>query len=134
MASYDQKTELKTQPALNPSAIASNTTTVGTAVNTLTFEAVTFSIQSGTITDGVYTPVVEDSSDNVTYAPVADDFLIGTEAEAAFVAADDNVCKRIGYVGKKQYARLSIVSTGVTTGGALSAQAILGEPFVGPVA
>jgi hypothetical protein len=44
---------------------------------------------------------------------------------AVFAATDDNTVKSLSYVGSKRYARLKIVSTGVTTGGTLGAIAVL---------
>lgn len=43
--------------------------------------------------------------------------------------ADRNICKRIGVIFKKPYVRLSIVTTLKTTGGTMTADAILGESF-----
>jgi hypothetical protein len=55
-------------------------------------------------------------------------------ALTGFVAADDDAIKRIGSIGKKRYQRLSIVSTGVTTGvDFMGATAVLGHAKSGPV-
>jgi hypothetical protein len=57
-------------------------------------------------------------------ADVAASQVLGT---AVFAATDDNVVKSLSYLGSKRYARVKIVSTGVTTGGTFSALAILGR-------
>lgn len=113
--------------ALNIGSIGSNTTTAGAIIDTKGYGALEFIIQSGAITDGTFTPLVEegDESNLSDSAAVSDDNLFGTEAGAAFVAADDNRVKRVGYwVGAKRYVRLSLVSSGVTTGGTLGAIAV----------
>jgi hypothetical protein len=122
--------------ALNATAISSNTTTAGAIIDTQAFEALEFIIQSATITDGTYTPLVEygDQSNLSDAAAVPDAELISTEAAAAFVATDDNKVKRIGYIGAKRYVRLSLVSTGVTSGGTLSAVAVKARPSLMAVA
>lgn len=132
--SFDSKNNIKAQVALNIQTIATDTTTAGTSVDLLGYNSATIAIHSGTLTDGTYTPVLSDSDDNSTFTAVADDFLIGTEADASFVATDDNKIKTIGYVGGKRYIKLSIVSASTTSGGILGAQALLGHPNHAPVA
>lgn len=134
MSSFDLKNNVSATNALNIQAISSNTSVAGVSIDTKGFESATFAIQSGTLTDGTYTPEVSESDDNITFTAVADDFLIGTEANAVLVATDDNKVKTIGYVGKKRYVKLTITSTGVTSGGTLGASVILGHPISAPVA
>ncbi len=131
MASYDQKTSLKAVKALNIASIATNTTTVGPSIDTTGFESITLFIELGARTDGTFLPVVQGSDDNSTFADVTDGFLIGTEAEASLNTA--NTIKSIGYVGKRRYVRLSIVSSGVTSGATVSATAILADAVKRPV-
>ena len=66
-------------------------------------------------TDATFTQLVEDSDDDITYAPVSDTFLLGTEAEASFAKADENTCKRIGYIGSKRYVRSTITPANNTS-------------------
>lgn len=131
MANRDMHNNILPAVAFNTQAISSDTTTNGTEVDLQGFESLEFIIQSGTITDGTYTPLVEESDTSGSgYTAVADTDLLGTEADAAFAAADDNVTKRIGYIGFKPYVRLSIVSASTNTGGTLSASAIKGHPLI----
>lgn len=132
MAKKDMHNNILQKPALNPQAIATDTTTAGVIIDTQGFESVEFIIQSATITDGTYTPLIEegDASDLSDASAVADADLLGTEAAAAFAAADDNEAKRVGYKGQKRYVRLSLVSAGTSTGGTLAAIAVLGHPHV----
>jgi hypothetical protein len=132
MASYEQKTSLKPVKALNITAITSSTTTVGSSIDTKGFESLTLFVELGARTDGTFLPLVQDSDDDINFANVDDQFLIGTEAEAQINTA--NTIKTIGYVGKKRYVKLSIVSTAVTSGGAtVSATGILANANVKPV-
>jgi hypothetical protein len=131
MATYDQKTLLKPVKALNIGLINSNTTTIGNSIDLVGFEACTFVVELGARSDGTFLPIIQDSDDNVSFTDVIDQFLIGTEAEAQINTA--NTIKTIGYVGKKRYVKLSLVSTSVTTGATASATAILGHSAVNPV-
>jgi hypothetical protein len=136
MASFDLYNDITVTSGLNIGAISTNTTTSGPWIDTLGAYGLTYSILSGTITDGTYTPNLQESdSDAGSHSDasnVSTDFVIGTYADATFVAADDNTAKKLGYAGKKRYVRLQLVSTGVTTGGTLSASAIVGIPRHAP--
>lgn len=120
--------------ALNTQAIATDTTTAGAIIDTAGFESLTFAVQSGTLTDGSYTVLLQegDNSDLSDAEAVADADLLGTEAGASFALADDNKVTKIGYSGTKRYVRLSIVSAATTTGGTLGAVAILGHARYNP--
>lgn len=128
MASIDLKTNIDEILALDNAAITSDTTTVGNEIDTNGFESVTFIAQAGVVTDGTYTPeITECDTSGGSFTAVADDFLIGTEADAALTAS--NTVSRIGYVGKKRYVKFSFVSTSTSSGvAAASAIAILGSP------
>lgn len=104
-----------------PVSVSDNTAQVGTVINlaaVLTpaavdlggFDGLEFITNIGAFADtnAIFTPLVEDSADGTTYAAVEDTFLIGTEAAATFTIADANSCKRIGYIGSKQYVRYTV--------------------------
>lgn len=118
--------------ALNTTTITTDTTTNGNIIDLQGFDMVEFFIVTGTLTDGDYTPLIEDGDDSglSDAAAVADTELLGTEAGAAFTTdTDDNKVSRIGYVGGKRYVRLSIVSTNTATNGAtLTGLAVKGKP------
>ena len=121
--------------ALDPAAIGTNTATVGNIIDTLDYESLEFIISMGTITDGAYSLVVQQGDDAALAdaTNVSADELLGEVT--GFVAADDNSTKRLGSIGKQRYQRLTILSTGVTTGVAFaSAVAVLGHPKTAPVA
>jgi len=132
MSSYDKKSLLKVVKALNIAAITANTTTAGNSIDTKGFESITFSVELGARTDGSFLPLIQDSDDNINFVDVVDQFLIGTEAEALLNSA--NTIKSIGYVGKKRYVRLSLVSSGVSSGATATATAILSDAYSNPVA
>lgn len=121
--------------ALNLQAITTNTTTVGAIIDTAGFESMTYIIQAKTITDGVYDIKLEEGDDSglSDVAVVPTDQVL--DALPQFVAADDNAVKRVGVIGKKRYQRLSVVSTGVTTGvDSIGAVAVMGHAKVMPTA
>lgn len=132
MASYDLHNQIKTSVALDYQTIASDTTTAGNIIDTQFYESVEFILVSATITDGDYAPLIEegDASNLSDAATVTADYLLGTTAQGSFTEDDDdNETRRIGYVGKKRYVRLSIVSTNFSaSGGSLTAIAVLNAP------
>jgi len=133
MPSVDQKNNISVENALNIQAITTNTTTVGVEVDTKGFESVTFEIITGARTDGTVTPVVQATDTSGSdYYDVTNDFLIGTEDEAALSAAQSRSI--IGAVASYQFYKLSLVSTAVTSGLTAGASAILGSPRSAPVA
>jgi len=130
---FDLHNEATSRVGLNIAAITTNTTTSGAIIDTAQYEALEFYIQSATLTDGTYTAQIWHGNDSGLSDAVQ---LTGEEVlgSAVFILTDDNKTKRIGYVGKKRYVQLRIVSTGVTTGGTLGAVAVLGTPLHGPAA
>lgn len=109
--------------ALNTTAISANGTATGVVIDTLNYRGHEFVIKSGTLTDGTYTPSIEegDASDLSDASAVAAGDLLGTIAGATFAATDDNAVKKIGYRGNKRYIRIKITASGVTSGGSIGA-------------
>jgi hypothetical protein len=112
---------------MTSAAISTNTTThagasIDLAQSTGTWKTVLFLVTGGTITDGTYTLKVMDSPDNTTFTDVTDTSMV--QGPSSTITATGGTAE-IAYTGNKRYVRLSIVSTGVTTGGAISARAIL---------
>lgn len=130
---FDIHNNVLQKVALNTGTINTDTTTAGNIIDTEGSEGLEFIIQSGTLTAGTFTPLIEesDNADLSSSNAVADAHLLGTEAAAAFAAADDNEAKRIGYRGNKRYVRLSLVS-GSSANGVIGATALLGRPMVAP--
>ena len=131
MAHFDSKNNFAARNALNIAAITTNTTTNGVEIDTLGFGSLTFVIETGARTDGTITPVIQESDVSGSYSgSVSTDFLIGTTAAAALSAAQSR--STIGYVGKRRYVRLQLVSTAVTSGLTAGATAILGDAIHNP--
>jgi hypothetical protein len=139
----DDQSNMDARVAVPNTAISGNGTTNGNIIDTKGYGALTFLVVGGTLTDGTYTPLIKDSDDSGMSgeAAVTDDFLVTTddadtapETSAALAAAtDDNIVKRIGYVGHKRYVTCDIVASGVTTGGNVSVIAVLSDPQDLPV-
>jgi hypothetical protein len=105
-------------------AISTNTTTNGLVIDLQGFDSCRFDIASATLTDGTYAVSIQEgtASDGSDMADAPASSVLGS---VSFAAADDNTVKSLSYVGSKRYARIKIVSTGVTTGGTLGATAVL---------
>lgn len=88
-------------------------------------------IHTGTVTDGTHTIEVQDSDDGSSFTAVADQYLQGTEP--AIGGSDDNALFVIGYIGTRRYLRVSVTTSGATSGGTYGAVILLGEPRRGPV-
>lgn len=128
---FDLHNEATSRVGLVIGAITTNTTTSGAIIDTAHYESLEYYIQSGTLTDGTYTAQIWHGNDSGLSDAVQ---LTGEEVlgSAVFALTDDNKTKRIGYVGKKRYVQLRILSAAVTTGGTLGAVAVLGTPHHGP--
>jgi hypothetical protein len=118
--------------ALDSQTIGSNTTTVGNIIDTVGFESLLFLVSLGNWTDGTFTVKLEEGDDSglsdAADVPAAQ--VLGTLP----ALGADNAIGRVGSIGKKRYQRLSIVTTGVTTGSTgVSAQAVLAHPKHAPV-
>lgn len=126
----------KVVKAKSSAAISSNTTTAGDIIDMSGYSHGMFIMLSTTLTDGAYAPKIEigDDSGLSDAVELTGSNLLGTTALGSFAATDDNAVKRIGFkkLGKR-YARLSIVSTGVTSGGTIGAVCVLGGPELAPV-
>jgi hypothetical protein len=108
--------------AFSAATIATNTTTAGVTVDCQGYDAVELIARAGAWTDGSYALSITESDASgtgFTAAPAASVLGAGQSIGAA------NTVKKLGYVGSKRYIRLSIVSTGVTSGASLSAVALL---------
>jgi hypothetical protein len=132
----DLHSNIDDRVALDPQAIGSDTTTVGNIIDTAGYESLEFLLWTKTVTDGDYAWKIEHGDDSglSDAADVASTDLLGVLT--GFTAdTDDNKVNRVGYIGKKRYVRMSVVSTNTTTGvDAIGGIAILGHPKRAPVA
>lgn len=135
MSEFDIHTKIEPKVALDSQDITTNTTTVGNIIDTLGFEAIDFQFQSGVVTDGTYTFILEQGDEaNLSDAAVVPSELVLGDL-TGFTSSDDNAVKHVGSIGKKRFQRVSILSAGTSTGATdMSAIAILGNPKVAPTA
>lgn len=135
----DNVSDIKVTRAISPAAaITANGTTTSQIANRADFDALALLIQAGAITDGqwVVTLYESDASDMTGETAVAAADLLGLSGAATLtiLATDDNVARKIGYKGSKQYVRAKAVQSGATSGGFLSASWLQSFPKVAPLA
>lgn len=140
MASRDLHNNVHPVPLIVPvAARTDNTAIVSAIIDTAGYESCELVLVTGTNTDtnATFSVLIEDGddaslSDN---AAVADAFLLGTEAEAGFTVADDNECRKIGYVGGKRYVRMTVTPSGNDSGNIfIAGVALLSHPRNAPTA
>lgn len=137
MPKFDMYNDIKELNAFDIQTVSTDTTTNGEIIDLKGYESCTFVFQTGTVTDGDYTVLIQegDESNLSDAAAVADADLLGTEAAASFTADDDdNKVSKIGYIGDKRYVRFNIVSTNTSSGAVIGSVAILGHAHTKPVA
>lgn len=114
-----------------------NTPYVSQIIDTAGYESVEFVLMIGTNTDAdaTFTVLFEDGdvSTLTDNAAVADDYLLGTETLASFTFADDNECRKIGYLGTKRYCRVTVTPANNGAGNIFMAGVwLLGHPKNAP--
>lgn len=134
----DLHNNIDVKRAISPVSVADTTAQVGQWIDRSGYESLEFLIAIGAVgdADATFTVLVEDAdaAGQGDAAAVADAYLLGTEALAGFQFDDDNECRKIGYVGNKRYARLTITPVGNASAALLSAVAVLGNPASVPTA
>lgn len=106
----------------------------GIGVSTKGFDSAAAVVHFGAITDGGWTPSIEESDTlGSGYTAVAAADQVGTFVEA--VAANDLTTQKVSYVGIKEFIRIVVTeSTASVTGANFSGMIVLGHPHVAPVA
>ncbi len=108
---YDLATHLEPVQAIIPAAYTAATD--GEIIDTIEFNSLTFAVNTGAFTTDVVLTLLEgDESDMSDAAAVDSDDIIGTLAAPAAA----NTVEWFGYIGKKRYVQLSIVSGDATLG------------------
>jgi len=143
MAKRDLHNNVDIIASLPPVAVGTTGTgKTGSAVDTRGFDAVELEFSYGAITATAATftvTVLEGDTTGGSFTSVADDDLIGTEANTGLAAATrtdgstENVTKRIGYIGGSRYVKGKVVST-ATAGTPVGINVILHRAHVAPVA
>lgn len=138
----DLHNNIQQKLAIIPATIGANATKTGAIIDRQGYGGVEFLVSYGSVTTTgtIVTAVVKEGDVTGTLTSVADADLLGTEALASLAAGarvagtGKEVTKRVGYKGTKRYVQLSLVQTGVTSAGAVSASAVLFNPALAPVA
>ncbi len=120
-------------PAVSIAPDGNRTATVeGAGVDLNGFESASILFNFGTVTDGTWTPSVEESDDNVTFTAAAAGAVLGTLT--AVTSANDEAVQKAGYIGGKRYVRAVVTETAAsTTGAKFSALIVRGHPASAPV-
>lgn len=136
----DLANSLHVARAISPQAARTdNTAIVSEIIDRAGFESLMFAINVGANTDANATFAVTmdhgDAANLSDAAAVAAAYITGTLALAGFAFGDDNEVRKVGYVGKKRYVRLTITPTGNDSGNIfVDAVAILGRSRFSPTA
>lgn len=133
----DQSNDLNFKQLFPPKAATTdNTAYVSNIIDMLGYNSCTFVIDTGTLADADATFAVtmehgDDSGLSDTAVPAAGD-LVGTTTLAGFDFSADNVCRKLGYVGSKRYARMTVTPTNNTGNVFIAGVAVLGHPKSAP--
>ncbi len=125
MQVFDIHHTSEAQIAFANADITTDTTTNGAIIDTKDSTALEFILASGTITDGDYTVSLQHGDDPglSDTAAVAVEETLGV---AVYTDSDSDTAKRLGYIGKKRYVQIEILSANTSTGGTnFSAMALI---------
>lgn len=132
----DQMNSLHPMIAIAPVVVTDNTAQVSAIIDRSNYEALTFLLGFGTLSDADATSTVLLEHGNVSNlsdaAAVPDNMLVGTELLAANTFADDGECRKLGYIGDKRYVRLTYTPVGNTGNIPICVLAVGGLPHKGP--
>lgn len=87
------------------------------------YRTVLFVVSTGTVTDGSHAVTVQESDDNSLWTAAPASVVQG--GAPTITNADSDSVFDVGYVGVARYVRLQVVTSGATSGGVLSAAAVL---------
>lgn len=129
MALRDIRSNISSAHSLAPAEYTANAT--GTGVDLRGYDSAMVVIHAGAYTDGTHVFQIEESDDDSNYTAVADADLQGSEPTIDSVA-DDNSTFEIGYIGNSRYIRVTVGSTGTTSGTAYGVSVIRGHAHSRP--
>lgn len=108
-------------------------TTNGTGADLQGYNSAAVIFHFGVVTDGTWTPSVEESDDDSSYSAVASTDLEGSLS--AVTSSNDQATQKVSYIGTKRYIRAVVTETAAsTTGAKFSAVIVRGRPHLAPVA
>jgi hypothetical protein len=141
---HDMHNNVRASRVIAPVAIGANATKTGAVIDRAGYGGVEVVASYGavTTTGTIVTLVVKEGDVTGTLTSVADADLLGTEvlaslpvqATARTSGVGKNVTKRVGYKGAKRYVSVDAISTGTTSVGCVSVEALLYSPLNAPTA
>lgn len=142
MSNNDLHNNIKQAVVIAPIAIGANATKTGKVIDRQGYGGVEFLASYGavTTTGTIVTLVVKEGDATGSLTSVADADLLGTEALASLgtqaaartSGVGKNVAKKVGYKGIKRYVTVDAISTGTTSVGCVSIEALLLNPSIAP--
>jgi hypothetical protein len=137
MASRDLHSNIHVRRGISPAAaVADDTPFVSQIVDMAGYESAEFAILTGPLADAdaTFSVLVQDGDQanlsDAAAVPAAQ--LLGTQAQAGFTFADDDKVFKIGYVGGKRYARVTITPANNAGNAFIAGVWILGNPRSAP--
>lgn len=103
---------------------ATNGTTVDLALYKNNFRSVMFVVNAHTVSDGTHTVTVEESANNSDWTAVPAARVQGSLP--AIGGDDDNTVHSFGVVPNQRYVRIVVTDADSSSGGAISAVAVIG--------
>lgn len=113
---------LDTAQSIVPSVRTSSVN--GTGVDLANYSGNMFFVGFGVVTDGTFTPKLQDSPDNSTFTDVAAADQVGTFT-AVTSSSGGSAQQEVGYIGGQRYVRVVITVATATTGALVDAYAVL---------
>lgn len=115
--------------AFESQVIGSNTTTTGAIIDTVDYDnGIYFAVDCKSYTDGTFTLKIEDGDDSglsdAADIPAAQ-LVYGSLPALSAAITEGGALAKEGIFGNRRYVRVSIVSTGVSTGATISVKAIV---------
>lgn len=114
-------------PAANRTA-----TTTGGTVDLAGYRSAAVLVQFGVVTDGTWTPSLEESDNDSDWSAVAAADIAGTFT--ATTSSNDDTVQEVSYLGTNRYIRVVVTETVASSTGALfNAVVVRGDPLKAPV-
>lgn len=134
----DMMNHIHVLAGIAPAVVTDNTAQVSAIIDVRGYDALTWLINTGTLSDADATLAVTmdhgEAANLSDAAAVAATDLVGTLALAGATFADDGETRKVGYIGTKRYVRLTITPANNTGNIPISAMALLGRPSRQPTA
>lgn len=130
MGTRDLHSQISTATSVAPAG--NRTATInGTGVDLAGYRSAAAVVTFATVTDGTWTPSLDESDNNSDWTAVAAADLSGSFT--AVTSSNDESVQEVSYMGTKRYIRVTVTETvASTTGGIFSASIVRGDPIKSP--